>query len=104
MKKFACAAIACAAVFSLAGCGSSNDATEQASPDNVEIPAEDAVNTVEAVPVPDSGATATAPADPNAGAKPEDAAANAAAAARDFEAAGGNAAEPAIDQAEKKTQ
>lgn len=104
MKKFAFAVTACAAVLALAGCGSSNDATEQASPDNVEIPAEEAVNTVEAQPAPDTGSTATEAADPNAGAKAEDAAANAAAAARDFEAAGGNAAEPAIDKAEKKTQ
>lgn len=102
MKKIALFTLAASATLALSACGSSNDASEQATPDTVEMPAEEQLSTVEAQPVPDSGATATAPADPNAGAKPEDAAANAAAAAADFNAAGGEAAEKAIDKAEKK--
>ena len=107
MKKFAYAAFVSAAVLALTACGSSDDAQEQATPDNVEMPAEEQLNTVEAVPVPDDGAaaasaTSTAPADPNAGAAAADSAANAAAAAADFEAAGGEGADKAVEQAEKK--
>lgn len=101
MKKLALFAAAASAVLTLSACGSSDDATEQATPDTVEMPAEEPFNTVAAEPVPDA-APATAPADPNAGAKAEDAAANAAAAAADFNAAGGDAAEQAISDAEKK--
>lgn len=102
MKKIALFSLAASATLFLAACGSSDDASEQASPDNAEMPAEEAVSAVPAMPVPDNGVEATKPADPNAGAAPSDAAANAAAAAADFEAAGGDAAEKAIDQAEKK--
>lgn len=102
MKKTALFLLAVPALLALSGCGSSNDASEQATPDTVEMPAEEQLNSVAAEPVPDTGADATAPADPNAGAPAEDAAANAAAAAADFQAAGGDAAEPAIDHAEKK--
>jgi hypothetical protein len=105
MKKTLSFALLGAASLALAACGSSNSADEQATPDNVEMPAEETMSTVAAVPVPDKGATEAA--DPNAGAKANDAAAAAAAAAADFNAAGdGEAAksaeEKAIDQAEKK--
>ncbi len=102
MKKFAYFTFAAAAALSLSACGSSNDANELATPDDAEMPAEEAVSTVAAMPAPDSGAEAsTAAADPNAGSKPEDDAANASAAAADFNAAG-DGAEKAIDAAEKK--
>lgn len=103
MKKFALYAFAAGAALSLAACGSSDSANEQATPDTVEMPAEEQLNTIAAEPVPDTGAdaSATEAADPNAGAKAEDAAANAAAAVSDFNAAG-DGAEKAIDQAEKK--
>ncbi|MBC2670263.1 hypothetical protein ACFOON_04080 [Novosphingobium piscinae] len=89
-----------AATLALAGCGSSDGANEQASPDNVEMPAEESMSTVAALPVPDA-APATQAADPNAAAKPDDAAAAAAAAAADFNAAG-DGADEAVEQAEKK--
>ena len=102
MTKSALLVAASAATLLLAACGSSDNANEQASPDNVEMPAEDSMSTVGADPIPDNGALATAPADPNAAAKPDDAAAAAAAAAADFNAAGGDGADQAVDQAEKK--
>jgi hypothetical protein len=107
MKTTVSFALASAASLLLAACGSSDDANEQATPDNVEMPAEETMSTVAAVPAPDNGAAAaTEAADPNAGAKANDAAAAAAAAAADFNAAGDGAekpgAEKAIDQAEKK--
>ena len=101
MKKSLLIALASAATLALSACGSSNDANEQATPDNVEMPAEESMSTVGAEPVPDNGAQATAPADPNAAAKPDAAAAAAAAAAADFNAAG-DGGEQAIGQAEKK--
>ena len=100
MKKALLLAMASAATLALSACGSSDDANEQASPDNVEMPAEDSMSTVAAEPVPDA-APMTQAADPNAAAKPDDAAAAAAAAAADFNAAG-DGADQALDQAEKK--
>jgi len=102
MKNLALFTLAASATLALAACGSSNDANEQATPDNAEMPAEEAVNSVAADPVPDNGVEATKPADPNAGASATDAAANAAAAAADFNAAGGEGADKAIGDAEKK--
>ena len=106
MKSSVSFALASAASLLLAACGSSDNTNEQATPDNVEMPAEETMSTVAAAPVPDNGAAATQAADPNAGAKANDAAAAAAAAAADFNAAGDGAekpgAEKAIDQAEKK--
>lgn len=101
MKKLAYAAFVGAAALALASCGSSDSASEQATPDNVEMPAEEAVATVPAMPSPDTAPTAVAT-DPNAGAQPEDAAAAAAAAAQDFNAAADPGAESAIENAEKK--
>jgi len=104
MKTAVSFALAAAGSLVLAACGSSDNATEQATPDNVEMPAEETMNTVAALPSPDKGeaATATEAADPNAGAKANDAAAAAAAAAADFNAAGGDGADKAVGQAEKK--
>ena len=103
MKTAVSFALAVAGSLLLAACGSSDNATEQATPDNVEMPAEETMSTVAALPSPDKGeAAATEAADPNAGAKANDAAAAAAAAAADFNAAGGDGADKAVDQAEKK--
>ena len=54
-------AIALAAALALAGCGHSDKASDAAAPDNVEMPAEEAMSGVDAgaVPVSDAGATAT---------------------------------------------
>ncbi len=101
MKKYVYAAFVSAAAFALASCGSSDTASEPATPDNAEMPAEEAVSTVAAMPAPDMAPTAAAT-DPNAGAPPEDAAAAAAAAAADFKAEGDPGAEKAIGEAEKK--
>lgn len=102
MRKSLLLALASATTLALAGCGSSDKANEQASPDNVEMPAEESMSSVAAEPVPDTPpAPATAPADPNAAAKPDDAASAAAAAAADFNAAG-DGEDQAVQQAEKK--
>lgn len=105
MNKTIAFTFAAAGSLLLAACGSSDSASEQATPDNVEMPAEETMSTVAAAPAPDKG-EATEAADPNAGAKANDAAAAAAAAAADFNAAGEggekSGQEKAIDQAEKK--
>lgn len=45
----------------LAGCGRSDNASTQAQPDTVEIPANEALQTVDAAPVADPGANAALP-------------------------------------------
>ena len=60
MKKYAILTAASAAVLMLAGCGKSDSAKEQATADNVEMPAEEAVQDVEATPVADASAAAGA--------------------------------------------
>ena len=60
MTKFAILAAASAAALALAGCGKSDSAKEQATADNVEMPAEEAVQDVEATPVADASAAAGA--------------------------------------------
>ena len=54
-------AITLAAMLALAGCGHSDKASDAATPDNVEMPAEEAMSGVDAgaVPVADPAATAT---------------------------------------------
>lgn len=54
-------AVALAAALALAGCGSSDKASDPAAPDNVEMPAEEAMSGLDAsaVPVADPSATAT---------------------------------------------
>lgn len=58
MKKIAFAVLASAS-FALAACGSSDSANEAASPDNVEMPAEEAVGGVDAAATPAADAAAT---------------------------------------------
>ena len=48
MKKFAYVALASAAVLTLSACGSSDSAGEQASAENVEMPAEEAISGIDA--------------------------------------------------------
>jgi hypothetical protein len=86
MKKFALIALASLAAFGLAGCGKSDDASEDAMADNVEMPADEAMATA-ATPVADAEATSDAATGPTseaaaqAGDAAEAAAADAAAAA-----------------------
>ena len=56
MKKFAAAAFAISAALVLAACGSSEGAKEEAQPDNVEMPAEEAVPENAGTPVADASA------------------------------------------------
>lgn len=58
MKKFAFATLLSAS-FALAACGSSDSANEAASPDNVEMPAEEAVGGIDAAATPAADAAAT---------------------------------------------
>lgn len=58
MKKIAAFAIASAAALALAACGSSDSAKEEAQPENVEMPAEEAVGDIDATPVADASANA----------------------------------------------
>ena len=77
MTKFAALTVApftALAALALAGCGSAESAKEQAQADNVEMPAEEAVQDVDASPVADASAAAGAelasPPAPAAAAKP----------------------------------
>lgn len=83
MKKLALVAFATAAVLSLSACGKSDDPNAQASADTADMPAEEAVNSAEAMPVADS---ATDAADGNQ--TTNDAKDAAAQTAKDFEDAG----------------
>ena len=56
MKKFAALAFAASAALALAACGSSEGAKEEAQPDNVEMPAEEAVPENAGTPVADASA------------------------------------------------
>ena len=60
MNKLVALAVASTAALALAGCGSADSAKEQAQPDNVEMPAEEAVQDVDATPVVDASAAAGA--------------------------------------------
>ena len=60
MKKFAILAAASAVALALAGCGKSDSAKEQATADNVEIPAEETVGDIDATPVADASSGADA--------------------------------------------
>lgn len=88
MKKIAYAAFASAAALALSACGSSDKASENAQAENVEMPAEEAMNSV------DAGATPVADASV--------AASDAAGAASDAAAGASAAAEAATTAAEKK--
>ena len=85
MKKLALIAFAAVADYGLSACGKSDDASEDAMADNVEMPAEEAMTTA-APPVADAEATSdtsdeTSAAAAQAGDAAEAAAADAAAAA-----------------------
>lgn len=58
MKKYAALAFASAAVLALAACGKSDSAKEEGQPENVEMPAEEAVGDIDATPVADAAANA----------------------------------------------
>ena len=60
MKKFTALAFVSAASLALAACGQSESAKEEAQADNVEMPAEEAVQDVDATPVADASAGAGA--------------------------------------------
>lgn len=92
MKKIALnAAFAAVAALALSACGSSDKASEEASAENVEMPAEEAVSGIGETPVADASATATEAA--------SDAASDASVAAP---AAASSGAEAATSAAEKK--
>ena len=59
MKKFALIAFAAVAAYGLAACGKSDDASEDAMADNVEMPADEAMSTA-APPLADAEATSDA--------------------------------------------
>ncbi|MDE2436726.1 MAG: hypothetical protein KGM49_10735 [Sphingomonadales bacterium] len=58
MKKLAVFALAPVAALALAACGHSDSAKEEQQPENVEMPAEEAVGGVDATPVADASANA----------------------------------------------
>ena len=60
MKKLAILAAATAAALALAACGGAESAKEEAQPDNVEMPAEEAVPADAGAPVADTSAAAGA--------------------------------------------
>lgn len=70
MKKFAALAFTTTAALALAACGSSDSAKEEAQADNVEMPAEEAVQDVDATPVPDASGAAGAETASSPAAKP----------------------------------
>jgi hypothetical protein len=92
MKKFAFAAFAAGAALSLSACGSSDSASEGAQADNVEMPAEETMNTVDASATPASDAAAVPGADASASPAADASASSAAS----------SAAEAATKDAEKK--
>jgi hypothetical protein len=94
MKKFATIAFASAVALTLAACGSSDKANEDAQAENVEMPAEEAMDGVEASVAPSSDAAAAPGADASASAAASDGSAAAPAAS--------DAAEKATMDAEKK--
>lgn len=93
MKKIANATLATAAALMLAACGSSDSASESATAENVEMPAEEAMSGIDASVAPASDAAAT----PGA-----EASAEASAAASEAAPAASAAAEKATTEAEKK--
>ena len=60
MKNYALLAFASGAALALAACGGADSAKEQAQADNVEMPAEEAVQDIDATPVADTSAAAGA--------------------------------------------
>lgn len=82
MNKIASLAVTAAAALALAACGKSDKASEGAQADNVEMPAEEAVNTADegATPLPETAAASDAAAPAATGAAPKGAATTAGAA------------------------
>lgn len=94
MKKIAHIAFASAVALTLAGCGSSDDASTEAMADDVEVPADEAMSEVEdagALPAADVGATEDAEPADDATTTANAAGDAAAAAAADVEAAAAEA-------------
>lgn len=60
MKKKAALVLVATAAFTLAACGKSESAKDEAQADNVEMPAEEAIGDVDATPVADASAGADA--------------------------------------------
>jgi PBP1b-binding outer membrane lipoprotein LpoB len=60
MKKSFALAVVAGAALTLAACGKSQPAKEESQADNVEMPAEEAVQDTNATPVPDASAAAGA--------------------------------------------
>lgn len=60
MKNYALLAFVSGAALALAACGGADSAKEQAQADNVEMPAEEAVQDIDATPVADTSAAAGA--------------------------------------------
>ncbi|MFM5930084.1 MAG: hypothetical protein ACKOPQ_04160 [Novosphingobium sp.] len=89
MKKIAFAALAPFAVLALAGCAKTDDPNAEASADNVEMPAEEAVNAAEASAAPVADKAAAEPAASEAAAEgpktPDKVKEDAAATAKEFE-------------------
>lgn len=104
MKKIVYAALVPVMALALAACGSSDKASEEANPDNVEMPADEAVGTVDPAATPVADVAATPGATDTAAAT--GAAAGTSAAPSEAAKAGGEAAkagaEAATAQAEKK--
>jgi len=96
MKKIVLAALASVAVLGLSACAKSDNPDAQASADTADMPADEAMNSVEAsaAAVPDKGADVAPEATEAAAKTPSDVKDAAAAAAKDFEDAG-DAAKPA---------
>ncbi len=88
MKKIAYAALASVAMLTLSACGSSDKASEGGQAENVEMPAEEAMNTADAGAAPAADASTMAT--------------DAAASASDAAASASTAAEAATVAAEKK--
>ena len=95
MKKFALIAFAALAAYGLSACGKSDDASDEAMADNVEMPADEAMSTA-APPVADAEAASDAATGPTS-----EAAAQAGEAAEDAAADAAAAAEAATTKAEK---
>lgn len=60
MKKLAALALAATAAITLAACGQSDSAKDEAQVDNVEMPAEEAIGDVDATPAADASVGADA--------------------------------------------
>lgn len=73
MKKTAIAAFATIAALGLSACGSSEKASEEATAENVEMPAEEAMNDVDATAAPSEAAATPSGAATDAGAAAADA-------------------------------